>query len=319
MVSRSDVLAAYRIFLDREPEDEQVVTDYMSLASTEELFRAFIESDEFRGRSAPLSRPEDWPAMDVRLATTPDELQAMIDRVNRDWTRLGTDEPYWSVLSDARFRQEGIEETRDEFYRTGQADMERLFAYAARCGVDLAAHHACFELGCGVGRVTRWLAGRFAQVHAADISAAHLELARATLADAQVANVSLVHVTGLESLRAIRDYDLFFSILVLQHNPPPLMAHMLRAALTNLAVGGTGFFQLPTYHLGYAFDATAWLAASAAEDELEMHVLPQDAVMDIIYGSGCKVLEVREDALVGDVEGVSNTFLVQKRSAHGIA
>jgi hypothetical protein len=35
-------------------------------------------------------------------------------------------------------------------------------------------------------------------------------------------------------------------------------------------------------------------------------------VIKIIYDCDCKLLEVREDAWTGDVNGVSNTFLVQK-------
>lgn len=317
MVSRSDVVTAYRIFLDREPEDEQVIEGYMGLPSTDELFKAFINSEEFRERIPPLRRRENWQPMDLQLASTPQQLQAMIDHVQESWTRLGTDEPYWSVLVAPEYRRESIEQTRDEFYASGEYDLARLSGFAGRCGIDLSSFRTCFELGCGVGRITRWLAGQFEHVQAADISAAHLALARDMLAQTQVNNVSLIHVTGLERLHEIRDYDVFFSVIVLQHNPPPVMAHILRTVLGNLNAGGIGFFQIPTYHLGYSFNPAAYLANLDADRGMEMHVLPQEAVMDIVYGAGCKVLEVREDESTGDADGLSNTFLVQKRSAFG--
>ncbi|MBV9734534.1 MAG: class I SAM-dependent methyltransferase [Acidisphaera sp.] len=318
MVSRSDVLAAYRIFLDRDPEDEEVVQGYMSMTSTEELFRAFLESEECRERLQPVGKPLDWPPMEIQLRTSDEDLQAMMDRVNRHWTQLGIDDPYWSVLGSEDFRQETIEETREEFYETGQMEVDRLFSFAARSGIDLAARRTCFELGCGIARVTRALAPHFQHVYAADISAVHLEHARTALAEADITNVSLIRVTSLESIRSIRNYDLFYSYISLQHNAPPVIAHILGTVLTNLNPGGVAFFQVPTYHLGYEFSAQTYLENEEDEASMEMHVLPQEKVMDIIYGTGCKVLEVREDPGNNDPEGVSNAFFVQKRATPGL-
>lgn len=319
MVSRSDVIAAYRIFLDREPEDEVVVEGYMTMTSTEELFRAFLESEECRERLRPPNRPLNWPPMDIQLRTSDQELQAMIDRVNGNWTQLGTEDPYWSVLGSEDFRLETIDEMEEEFYETGRQEVERLFSFAARSGVDLTTRQTCFELGCGIARVTRALAPHFQHLYAADISSVHLDHARAALAEAGIDNVSLIHVRSLESIRSIRNYDLFYSYISLQHNPPPVIAHILGMVLTNLNPGGIGYFQVPTYHLGYQFSTSTYLdQIEEAEPAMEMHILPQEKVMEIIYSTGCKLLEMREDAANGDPAGISNSFFVQKRAAPGI-
>ena len=53
-------------------------------------------------------------------------------------------------------------------------------------------------------------------------------------------------------MRQIVGYDVFFSTIVLQHNPPPLIAYILRQVLTQLNAGGVAFFKVQTYGLGYS-------------------------------------------------------------------
>ena len=47
--------------------------------------------------------------------------------------------------------------------------------------------------------------------------------------------------------------DLLYSVLVMQHNPPPVIAELLRAFLGRVNVGGFAFFQVPTYAENYEF------------------------------------------------------------------
>ena len=312
MVSRSDVIAAYRLFLDREPENEQVIEDHIDNRSIEDLHRVFLASEEFRSRFHNSFKPFDWPPMTVQTRTSGPELQAMFDVVNAIWTQLGREDPYFSVLGDPADRGTDIGGREAAFYESGRHEVERLFSFAARSGVELRPDMSCFELGCGLGRVTRWLAPRFRQVQAADISGAHLAIAEKSLRAAGAANVTLIRLADLDTLRSIRDFNLFFSVIVLQHNPPPVMAAMLRNILENLNPGGIGYFQLQTYGLNYEFRVDSYLADRPVGPVIEMHVLPQEAVLDIVYETGCKLLEVREDGQGGATKGISQTFLVHK-------
>jgi hypothetical protein len=61
----------------------------------------------------------------------------------------------------------------------------------------------------------------------------------------------------------------------------------------------------------YSFDLAAYLAHPSGDD-MEMHAVPQSVVIDLIYQSGCRLIEVREDGFTGSATGISNTFLVQK-------
>ena len=67
MITRDDVCFAYRLFLDREPESEEVVSDLLRIANTTaELRRSFFDSPEYQ-RNAGLTEiggavvPLEWP------------------------------------------------------------------------------------------------------------------------------------------------------------------------------------------------------------------------------------------------------------------
>ena len=309
VVTRSDVEMVYRVFLQREPESEAVVAGCLRAGSVEDLCRIFLHSDEFKTRFGRFQVPLDWPPIQVQASVEPPSLAAMVAHVARTWSALGEADPYWSVLSVPDYRLDAYAANAERFRDSGRADVHQFRAVAARQGIDLAAFRCCLELGCGVGRVTRWLAQAFPRVVATDISGAHLAIMARDLPDAAVQGVLL---SAPDAIDALPGYDAFFSVIVLQHNPPPVMALILRKILGKLQPGGIGYFQLPTYSKGYVFDAEAFLRNLPSKGEMEMHVLPQADVFAIAEACGCKVLEVREDAYTGNGEGISNTFFVRK-------
>lgn len=60
--TREDVVAAYRLLLGREPENEQVIAAHLTAADRTALIRRFVGSAEFRSRMAP--PPASPPAPD---------------------------------------------------------------------------------------------------------------------------------------------------------------------------------------------------------------------------------------------------------------
>ena len=48
-------------------------------------------------------------------------------------------------------------------------------------------------------------------------------------------------------------------------------------------------------------------------EQMEMHVLPQRFIFEVAAECDCLVLEVQPDNYTGIADGVSNTFLLQKR------
>jgi len=314
VVSESDVIAAFRLILGREPESAEAVRALIeSHATIAELRARFLNSEEFKIHHAASLKPLGWGRLDVDIDVPEPILQDMLARVERLFKQLGDTEPHWSVLTDEKFKAANIGEHEDEFFGSGFGDVENFRATAERCGVSLKPDGICFELGCGVGRVTLWLAKHFAKVIAADLSAPHLEILRRKIEQSKLSNIEPLLLNTISKLDQLPAFDAFFTIIVLQHNPPPVMAYFLRKMLGKLKVDGVGYFQLPTYRPGYSFNAAAYVAKPQVIGDPEMHVIPQHQLYQLIENAGCRLLEVREDDSTGP-GFISSRVLVQKRS-----
>lgn len=252
--------------------------------------------------------------IDVETRIDEHRLRQLFSHTEATWTHLGETEPHWSVLSAERFKQDHLRDHREEFYASGRGDVELLLAFLARNGVATDHMKRVLEYGCGVGRVTRHLADHFEHVEACDISPSHLAQAQACVEAAGRHNVAFRRIHTLADATGPEDVDLVFSVIVLQHNPPPAILAILRALLGRLRPGGVGYFQLPTHAVGYEFRLDDYLSGGLGAEHIEMHYVPQRHVFEVIEAAGCSVLEVREDDWVGrrDRE-LSNTFLVRKR------
>ena len=201
---------------------------------------------------------------------------------------------------------------RAAFYASGEAELKMFDATLARAGVARDGLRRCIDLGCRVGRVTAPLAARFAEVLAVDISPAHLRVAEEHLRAAGIANVEIRHLDAIGDVARLGEYDVLYSRFVLQHNPPPVVALLLRDLLAQLRPGGVALLQIPTYKAGYRFRMDDYLWQHNTTD-MEMHYFPQVALLDLIADQRCRVLEIREDDSIGlSVIAVSNTLLLQK-------
>jgi ubiquinone/menaquinone biosynthesis C-methylase UbiE len=123
---------------------------------------------------------------------------------------------------------------------TARAELDGFFS---RLGDDPRGG-TCVEVGCGPGRMTSLLAGRFDRVVAVDVSPAMLERARASVGAASV-EFRLVAGDRLDSLEDAAA-DVLVCYLVLQHLPERrvVLAYLQEFARV-LAPGGRAFVQLP--------------------------------------------------------------------------
>lgn len=313
---------AYRMILGREPENAEVVRDHVNCStSIAELRRRFVESSEFTQRYRPVERERErnvsvFPPCPIETQVDAVTRDRLLEHVALSWNHLGESEPYWSVMSEPQYVMERIGETREAFLDSGRENVERLLATLRRNGVVLNPEWDALELGCGLGRSTRWLAPLLRKVIAVDVSASHLQLAQEINADAaHVERVEWMRLPDPSNLDALPRFDLFFSMIVLQHNPPPLIGLLLEAMAEKLRPGGAAFFQVPTYQRGYSFDAETYLRLRAETREIEMHAFPQSEIFRIFGQRGCIPLEVFEDGLSGHRDNHrSNTFLFVKPS-----
>lgn len=301
---------AYRLLLDREPENDRVVESYSGTADIAALRRILLNSTEYRmrnGEGTASGAHSDVAEVPVDVEASEADVAAMMERIAREWRHFGETEPHWSVLTDMRFSAENIGSTVDEFYETGFRDLNYIFNPLARCGLPVERFGRVLDFGCGVGRLSLALATRADLVLGVDISPAHLELARQRAVKTGVSNVAFQAIDAPADLDRLSGFDLIVSLIVLQHNPPPVMAALLDRLLGALAPGGAAVIQIPTFIRGYRFAVADYLANE--QPAMEMNALPQPAIFAAAEQAGCRVLEVREDHWIGGVPGVSQTFV----------
>ena len=165
-----------------------------------------------------------------------------LDEHRRDWEDLARLDPMWAVVSDPSRRFGGWD--ADEFFATGEAEVDAILSRAAELGVP-ANRADALEFGCGVGRVTRALAGRFGDAVGVDISTRMLEQAREL--NAGVDNVEFVHNTASDlTVLGDRRFDLVYSRHVLQHLPSRDVARGYLSEMVRLVrPGGLVLAHLP--------------------------------------------------------------------------
>jgi 2-polyprenyl-3-methyl-5-hydroxy-6-metoxy-1,4-benzoquinol methylase len=298
VLSPDAIRACYRVLLGREPEGEAVVQANARLPSYEVLLASFLESEEHLQRF-PRGFRQCYvqPARQVDVEVPQEDLEAMFERIRREWSKLGEEAPYWSVLTDEAYRGQTLSPADAEiFFATGADAVRVLETFAGRCGVELPAGR-CVEFGAGVGRVTGHLARRFQEVVAVDISPANLAICEAAMTEQGANNVTPLLLRSPAEVRSIPDYDVLFSTIVFQHNPPPVQVFLLDVLLSKLRPGGAFLFQTPTHMTGYRFDAQAYLASEPMV--MEMHNVPMAEVIKLVGKHGAVLHEVLMDSWTG--------------------
>ncbi len=131
--------------------------------------------------------------------------------------------------------------TAESFERTGESDAKLVLRFLR----DRDA--AVLNIGCGVGRVERYLAPHVRELHAVDVSGEMIALARERLSGNP--NVHLQEIGNADFLRAFEPerFDLVFSFLVLQHLEREDAFLYLREAFRVLKPGGVLFLQFPNF------------------------------------------------------------------------
>ena len=177
---------------------------------------------------------------------------AVKTRTGEDWDEFARLNATWAVLSDPGKKYQAWEEK--DFFAIGESrigEIMDLIALEGR-GSDLGR---ALDFGCGIGRLTKALAGRFRQVKGVDISPEMIRRAKINLRD--YSNVELSVISAEWRPEENESFDLIISDLTLQHLPDRrALRYYLRLFRRLLKPGGVLFFRLPSVP-GYSFFKTA--------------------------------------------------------------
>jgi SAM-dependent methyltransferase len=162
----------------------------------------------------------------------------------RDWNELAELDPYWAILTAPGTRF-GAWDSK-AFFATGAKEIDDMMRHAAQLGHPQGRARA-LDFGCGLGRLTRPLAGHFDESLGVDISEGMVQQARRL--NAEVPGASFV-VNAAGDLRRFEDqsFDLVYSVIVLQHVPDRGAIECYIGEFCRvLRHGGLAVFQLPSH------------------------------------------------------------------------
>jgi SAM-dependent methyltransferase len=313
--TREDVISCYRVLLEREPESEAVISAHLkSSPSVLELVKRFLTGREFISRFVNPRAGEFnfyYSAVHrIDLNGTAEQLQKLHDHVCQVWTRLGDENPHWSVLTSPQYYHDRMTpEIENGFYETGELEVRAFIAACVRNGIAPNFAGTIVDLGCGVGRLGVHLSEKFHKYIGVDVSTRHLSLAQSRLKKIGRSNVELRLLPDF--LSGTDAFDTFLSLLVLQHNPPPIISNLLREVLARLNPGGIAFFQVPSVLFNYNFHLAEYLQSIGDAAGMEMHALPQQRIFEILAMHDCQPVEVIFDGKAGEL-GISYSFLAKK-------
>jgi len=162
---------------------------------------------------------------------------------NVEWEQWGRDDPLYGVAAWPGREKGGVNPwSEEDFFATGAADWKDYLAQWEPYGLDATC---CLEIGCGAGRLTKWLAEYFERVHAVDISKDVVDIARRHVPDDSVT----FHVTdGLALPLPDSTVSAVLSTFVFQHFDSPAIAREYLVEIGRvMRPGGSLMIQMPIY------------------------------------------------------------------------
>jgi ubiquinone/menaquinone biosynthesis C-methylase UbiE len=163
--------------------------------------------------------------------------------MEQDWDARAREAAEYYIATGNR------EWNRDEFFEAGAVNVDNDILSDAKiiCQGKKLNRMRMVEIGCGIGRMTRAMAGLFGEVHAVDISAEMIALAKQNLSDLR--NVFLYKNSGRD-LQELPEssFDFAFSFIVFQHIPDlAVIENYVREVYRCLRPGAVFKFQAQGY------------------------------------------------------------------------
>lgn len=236
------------------------------------------------------------------------DIQHLAYLMKRDWDDRARENAKWYINTYK------MEQPDEEFYETARPDINALvLADMPRLtqGRDPKPLRL-LEVGCGIGRMTRYLADIFGEVYATDVSGEMIQRARARLRD--FPNVNVYETSGVDFAILPDDYfDLIFSAYVFQHVPS---AEVVRANIYDayrvLKPGGVFKFQV-NGTVDPAYDETpkdTWAGVTFSEEDVRQVARELGAQLISLAGIGGQYCWVLLRKRVSDITAEKTVITV---------
>ena len=225
-----------------------------------------------------------------------------LNRVRRQWTTLGSTDPFRAILS--RPGEPAGAWDQAAFFETGVAEVEQVLRIAR---LFSPIHFGtAMDFGCGVGRLSQALAGHFDRVVGIDVAASMIQAA-VQLNQFPSRCEYLHNVTADLTVLGDRSVDFIYSNITLQHMVPSLVASYVREFFRIARPGAHVIFQLPSsprsiaWHwiknaAPVALSNLLWRVRTGNPEAMESYFMPENQVGDLVEQSGGSVRFVETDS-----------------------
>lgn len=241
----------------------------------------------------------------------------------REWDDLAREDGMWAVCSQPARRGSW---TTEEFFATGEQEIAGIVAGLEEHGLMPSTGRA-LDFGCGLGRLTRSLSGRFDEVVGVDHSPTMINDAQQHNADLQNCRFVLNESSDLAGF-ATGSFDLVLSMITLQHvSSRAAIRAYIREFVRVTAAGGTIVFQLPA-RVGWrvrlhparvlnralrAFPgAPRWALRPLMGHSMCLVSLPEDEVRSILSAGGASAEVAFNDNRMGSDVVPSLTYVARR-------
>jgi len=176
----------------------------------------------------------------------------MTQTTDNAWEAWAVQDPYYSVLTDPKFRATELTGlAREEFFASGCAHVAHVLGVCRQRLDPAFAPQRVLDFGCGVGRLMIPFAGVASEVVGMDIAPSMLEQARRNCDERNLRNVILVPSDDNLSSAEGR-FDLVHTCIVLQHVEIARGRVLLAELVRRVRPGGCG-----AIHITFAWDLHA--------------------------------------------------------------
>lgn len=311
--SMSDVARAYRLFLGRNPESAAAIGHQIATsASLWNMIERFHGSEEARrlrlSEAAAGIAESTGQCGSLSIACTPDEFDRMLASTVEAWDEHGLGARWrWLVRHQQRFDDRSRNWTIARSFESGRQETAQFRALLEAAGHALPETPAVIVLGEESARMADAITT--AAYLGVEPRSADLSPRREALAERGLTHASLDSIAGFRA--RVFAADLFYTVMTLQHAPPPVAYALLEHGLNQVRPGGLAVVQLACHVHDYRFDPAAYLAGEGREPRGELHALPQHLVLGLFEKLGFAPILITPDERLKEL-GISFTFVAHR-------
>jgi ubiquinone/menaquinone biosynthesis C-methylase UbiE len=217
----------------------------------------------------------------------PDKLGSVV----ANWEKFAKSDPLWAILSKPGTK--GNKWNVDAFFETGRTEIAGVMKQVNEFLPTLSKRRA-LDFGCGVGRLSRALAGIFNETYGVDISPTMIDLARKFNKDYHNCEFCLNQRNDLSKFDS-NQFDLIYSSLTLQHMSPDYSSKYIQEFMRLVGAKGIVIFQLPCRRIDSKVQRLKTLTVKVAKEflqspSMEMFAVSREKVTELMNQLHAKIL-----------------------------